>query len=198
LFYARIRSPDAATATNAMTDDFASDNSWLCSASRQDHWETPGFNSENWTPAIALGGIGIVPWRASEQYLVAKLAGVHPGTIRAALVAADPLMVALARPNREQVVTTRPTTATTLQALELMNGETLAEVLKRGANNLLAGPVAAKGKLIATVYEEALGRKPSASELDLARDIVGQPAQAAGIEDFLWAVAMLPEFQLIY
>ena len=61
--------------------------------------------------------------------------------IRASLVAADPLTVALGRPNREQVVTTRATVATTLQALELTNGETLAKILHRGAEQLAAaGP----------------------------------------------------------
>jgi hypothetical protein len=130
--------------------------------------------------------------------LTAKLAGAYPGTVRAALVAADPLMVALARPNREQVVTTRPTAATTLQALELTNGETLADVLKRGAENLLTAPAATIDDLIPKLYKEALGRKPTAQELQIAREIVGQPAQPAGVEDFLWAVTMLPEFQLIY
>ena len=140
----------------------------------------------------------MVPWRVSEDYIAAKLAEAYPGTIRAALVAADPLMVALARPNREQVVTTRPTTATTLQALELTNGETLADVLKRGAENLLAAPSAAKGDLISKLYERALGRKPTGPELQLAREMVGKPAQPAGVEDLLWSVTMLPEFQLIY
>ena len=130
--------------------------------------------------------------------LTNKLAGAYPGKVRAALVAADPLMVALARPNREQVVTTRPTAATTLQALELTNGETLADLLKRGAENLLTAPAAAKADLIATLYEKALGRKPTGPELQFASEIVGEPVQPAGVEDFLWAVTMLPEFQLIY
>jgi len=127
-----------------------------------------------------------------------KLAATYPGRVRAALVAADPLMVALARPNREQVVTTRATVATTLQALELTNGETLAEVLRRGAENLLAPPSTAKGGLISSVYERALGRRPTSPERRLARELVGQPAQPAGVEDLLWSVTMLPEFQLIY
>ena len=63
--------------------------------------------------------------------------------IRASLVAADPLAVALGRPNREQVVTSRPTVATTLQALELTNGETLAKILHRGAGaTRRRGPIA--------------------------------------------------------
>jgi mono/diheme cytochrome c family protein len=198
LFYARLRSPNAGAATNEIINDFASDSSWVCSSVMHEHWETPGFAPDNWMAAVVLGDMGIVPWRVSESYLAGKVAGAYPGSVRAALVAADPLLVALARPNREQVVTTRPTAATTLQALELTNGETLADLLKRGAENLLATQPAAKGDLISSLYEKALGRKPTGPELQLAREVVGQPIQPAGVEDLLWSVAMLPEFQLIY
>ena len=44
---------------------------------------------------------------------------------------------AMGRPIRDQVFTTRNEDATTLQALELMNGETLERVLRRGARRLL-------------------------------------------------------------
>ena len=103
----------------------------------------------------------MIPWSVSPAYLADKLAAARPGSIRAALVAADPLLVALARPNREQVVTTRSSAATTLQALELTNGETLADTLRRGAENLLAAP--SNGDLISALYEKALGRKPTRS-----------------------------------
>ena len=49
-----------------------------------------------------------------------------------------------------------------------------------------------------SLYQEALDREPTRPELQSAREIVGQPAQAAGVEDLLWALTMLPEFQLIY
>jgi hypothetical protein len=48
-----------------------------------------------------------------------------------------PTTRALGRPIRDQVFTTREDAATTLQALELVNGETLAAVLRRGAMRLL-------------------------------------------------------------
>jgi len=134
----------------------------------------------------------------SADYIADKLAGAYPGNVRAALVAADPLAVALGRPNREQVVTTRPSTATTLQALELTNGETLADVLQRGAQNLLTAPSTSNSDLISALYEKALGRKPTRVELRLARGMVGRPVQPTGVEDLLWVLAMLPEFQLIY
>ena len=71
-------------------------------------------------------------------------------------------------------------------------------LLKRGAENLLTAPSAAKADLIPTLYEKALGRKPTGPEFHLASEMVGQPIQPAGVEDLLWSVAMLPEFQLIY
>jgi hypothetical protein len=138
----------------------------------------------------------LLPKKAAEGPAPAKPA--NAGTIRAVLVPADPLMVALARPNREQVVTVRASEATTLQALELTNGETLAQLLRRGAEAMLDEASAAKGDVISTVYERGLGREPTRSEQRLAREMVGQPPQPSGLEDLLWAVTMLPEFQLIY
>jgi len=107
-------------------------------------------------------------------------------------------MTALGRPNREQIVTTRPTTATTLEALELTNGETLDDILKRGVQNLLPGSGVVEPKLIQNLYEKALSRLPTSPELQSAREMIGQPAQPAGVEDLLWAITMLPDFQLIY
>ena len=52
-------------------------------------------------------------------------------------VAANPLTRALGRPIRDQVYSTRDTQATTLQALELVNGETLTHWLLRGARRML-------------------------------------------------------------
>ena len=64
---------------------------------------------------------------------------------RAALVAATPLMLALGRPNREQVVTTRTGTATTLQTLELLNGPTLSDHLHQGRAALRRKPQERRG-----------------------------------------------------
>jgi hypothetical protein len=52
-------------------------------------------------------------------------------------VAASPLTRALGRPIRDQVYSARETQATTLQALELVNGETLTHWLSRGARRML-------------------------------------------------------------
>jgi mono/diheme cytochrome c family protein len=128
-------------------------------------------------------------------YEKAELA-VATNMIRAALVPADPLALALGRPNREQVVTTRATAATTLQTLELTHGQTLADVLRRGAAKLVESS-STPGELVDHLYNSALGRAPGALEKQLAAELLGQPARPEGAEDLLWAVAMLPEFQLV-
>jgi hypothetical protein len=181
-----------------VTNDFGSDKSWLCFDAKEDNWQKPGFVAANWQPALSLGEIGTLPWRASKESLRTKLAALHPGKTRAALVAADPLTTALGRPNREQVVTTRTPDATTLQALEMTNGETLADILKRAASYLTAENKASASLMPIMLYEKALSRKPNRGELLLARDLLGSSAARENVEDLLWAVAMLPEFQLIY
>jgi hypothetical protein len=196
--YARLRAPHR-PAESVM--DFGSDASWIVTDKATNDWEKPAFQATGWQRANELGPIGVAPWRLPSNLIAtrfaAQFAATHTGQVRASLVAADPLMTALGRPNREQVVTTRPTTATTLQALELTNGKTLAQALKRGAADLVKQND--KGsKLIVEIYEQAVGRKPTRTELKLAGKLVGDKPQPADVEDFLWAMVMLPEFQLIY
>lgn len=118
--------------------------------------------------------------------------------VRASLVHADLLMRSLGRPNREQVVTTRGDVLTTLEALDLSNGQTLTELCERGAARLVqAGPKAGADDLTTQLYLRALGRKPTASEQATARDLVGSPPSPGGLADLYWSVFMLPEFQLV-
>jgi hypothetical protein len=118
--------------------------------------------------------------------------------IRAALVNADELMRTLGRPNREQVVTTRPDHLSTLQALDLSNGQILADTLARGAANMLKEkPKATADERVEDIYRRALCRRPTPDELAAARELLGSPVTAEGLADLLWAVVMLPAFQLI-
>ncbi|MCI0380958.1 MAG: PSD1 and planctomycete cytochrome C domain-containing protein [Gemmataceae bacterium] len=118
--------------------------------------------------------------------------------LRSSLVNADALMRSLGRPNREQVVTTRPDQLTTLQALDLANGQILDDTLARGAAYLLKTHDRSSDLLlIEEVYLSALCRRPSAEELATAQALLGSPRTASGMADLLWAVFMLPEFQLL-
>lgn len=137
---------------------------------------------------------GIVEGAAPEDNTVE--ARLKP--VRAWRIAADPLTRTLGRTNREQIVTRRESISTTLQALEMSNGETLALHLRLGAENVLRQTWDSPEALIDSVYREALQRAPDAEELRVAKALLGETGVTQeGVQDFLWSVAMLPEFQLI-
>ncbi|MCZ7636553.1 MAG: DUF1553 domain-containing protein [Verrucomicrobia bacterium] len=176
-----------------------SDASWLSSSRPADGWEGADFVPDGWQPAVELGPPQTAPWHLEPALAATWANAAQYGTIRAVHVATDPLLTALGRPNREQVNTSRPTAATTLQALELTNGQTLARWLSRAAERLLASTdTHAPRPLARRLYLHGLGRPPNPEELDLARELLGQPVQREGVEDLLWALSVLPEFQLIY
>jgi uncharacterized membrane protein/mono/diheme cytochrome c family protein len=116
---------------------------------------------------------------------------------RASLVANNSFLTALGRPNREIVSTNRDSQASLLQALELTNGERLNTVLQKGAaqwkEKYKEGPI-----IIEEVYNKALLRKPSKKESEIALAALGNTPDVGQIQDFFWAVILLPEFQLIY
>jgi hypothetical protein len=191
IFFTRIRA-------GKETVEVGTDRSWRWTKRKQSGWEKPGFVMTDDQAAAELGPASMPPWNAAPQ-LAATLAMSRAHTeVRASLVAADPLAVALGRPNREQVITTRATAATTLQSLELTNGDTLSKVLKKGAEKVLADKPGANRELVTRLYAKGLGRKPTGTELKLADEMLGKTAQPEAVEDLLWAMAMLPEFQLIY
>jgi mono/diheme cytochrome c family protein len=192
LVYVRLRGPDG-------VKDFATDRSWLWSRHPGRDWVAPGYEAADWQPAFEVGTAEAGPWSLGgklEQAMDTAL--IHGGNVRASLVPADPLMLAMGRPPREQLLTTRTSTATTLEALEFSNGETLNQILQKGADHLLSERKESSSDLVRHLFGEALGRPPTAAELNLARDLVGDPVRHEGVEDLLWSVAMLPEFQLIY
>lgn len=111
--------------------------------------------------------------------------------VRASLVKSTLLMRALGRPNREQVVTTRPSDLTTLQALELNNGAEFLGYLNRGAAKLASK----EGDMVNGLYLDALSRLPSDLEKAVAEEVLGDAPTPERVADFLWTVLMLPEFQ---
>jgi len=125
--------------------------------------------------------------------------GRDPKTpIRAVLLNDDALTRALGRPDREQAITHRDNLATTLQALELTNGTTLDDLVRKGAGRWIAKKPKSAAELIEGVYQHALCRSPTQQELDVASEFVGPEIKPESVADLLWAVFMLPEFQLIH
>jgi len=116
---------------------------------------------------------------------------------RAGFVKNDPFLTSLGRPNRETVSTSRTSQANLLQALELTNGNKFTETLKRGAKEWKV-KYPTSDSLVTALYKRALGRNPLPKELDVARKILGPKPSEEGIQDLVWAMALIPEFQLIY
>src|SRR5262249_6679064 len=107
--------------------------------------------------------------------------------VRASLVKSNELMRSLGRPNREQVVTTRGELLTTLEALDLSNGQVLSDLLNRGAAGMLHSMGAASGgALIDSLYAIALSRRPSPPERAAAGELAGMPPTPEGLADLLW------------
>ncbi|OWK37488.1 PSD1 and planctomycete cytochrome C domain-containing protein [Fimbriiglobus ruber] len=118
--------------------------------------------------------------------------------VRATLVHCDDLMRSLGRPNREQVVTTRPAQLTTLQALDLLNGTTLTTTLAAGGAHILkANPKATPDQVTEWLFVRTLGRPPQPAERSAAHALLGDKPTAEGVADLLGAIVMLPEFQLV-
>ena len=154
------------------------------------------LSAEQFCDALsAITGI----WEATPAAKVEFAAEAPPiKGVRSWLTKRNMLTVSLGRPSREQVVSQRPSAATTLQGLELTNGETLAKRLKEGAKELVRAHESATDALIRDVYLRAMSRSPSQEEFSAVAGLIEDSTGAEGVEDFLWAVAMLPEFQLIY
>ena len=119
----------------------------------------------------------------------------HP--LRSALMPRDPLQASLGRPNREQVVTTRPALLTTLEAINLSNGPELAVLLNNGGQQILKEFERDSDSMVRSVYLRSLSREPTVAETEIALEILGTTPTTETVADFLWVVFMLPEFQMI-
>lgn len=181
----------------------STDDSWRVSEADAAGWLKPEFDDASWKSASVLGDARVDPWNVTQ---ILERAGVTvqgnatlPATfrVRAALLPLDPLQAALGRPNREHVVSARDSAPTMLQALELTNGSLLGQYVQRGAAFWHKQKSSDANSLVTRIYLTALGRSPNSAESQLAAEIVGTPATAEGIEDLLWSICMLPEFQLV-
>ena len=118
--------------------------------------------------------------------------------IRVSLMKPDLLMRSLGRPNRDQVVTTRPESLSTLQALDLTNGPAMSALMAGGAAKWRADhPHQSPDETIETLYLATLCRMPTEFERKIARQILGESITDDSLADFLWTLFMLPEFQLV-
>ena len=156
---------------------------------------------KDWQPAVLLANQ--TTWSAIDNELrMGLVRGTHAPQhmVRAALLKADPLMRSLGRPNRDQIVSMRPNDLSTLEAIDLANGAQVAKILTEGSARLIEqdwGKQPTDG-FVSWLYMQALSRTPTADERAIAKEILGdEKLTSRGIEDLLWAVVMLPEFQWV-
>jgi len=178
-----------------------SDESWQVSnkfptGNRPSTWK---LDKLEWQSARLLPN---ATWKkAIDKRIGSTLARVSVGSknmVRASLLKADAFMRVLGRPNRDQIVTSRPNALTTLEAVNLSTNLSLIENLDSGAQNLASkfrksGPE----DLIEEIYLALLTRYPSAEEKTLLLNELGSEASPESVVDLLWALTMTPDFFII-
>jgi len=192
-FEARLRFADGPERS------IATDTTWEWTKAQPDAKGKFKEPPKDWQPAVAVARAAV--W---SKKLDARIAGTLAQAalaelpmVRAALVKSDFLQRTLGRPNRDQIVTSRPADLSTLSAIDLNNGQALADLLARGAKKIASQPGSSSESLVKRLYTFALSRPPSKNELAVAAGALGPKPTEQGVQDLLWAVVMQPEFQLV-
>ncbi len=169
-----------------------SDSTWKSySAAPDTGWQTANYNDTAWGE---VRNYGTSNWGRLVDFTFEDQNGAFA---RASLVKQHPFMKALGRPSRENVSTSRDQQATLLQALELTNGEFFNGVLQDGATLWIARYGNDSEKIVAHLYQQALGRKPSEAEQEVLLAVLGDKPQKEDVQDIIWSTLNLPEFQFI-
>jgi uncharacterized membrane protein len=180
--------------TSGRVWDVESGNEWKTSDSLAAGWNTPDFDEAGWSPVQ----------RKSHSLWGYLLRFTHdptevlPSFARASFVTNDELLKALGRESRETVITSRTSQTTLLQALEMTNGQRLFATVQDGAKRWQYTLGREPEVLIDRAYAATLNRPPTARERRVALDLLGPRPDTTSVQDLLWALVMLPEFQLIY
>lgn len=179
--------------------EVSSDSSWQYSE-RLPTVKSPGRLGKPvgpWRPVVSLGRPGVYaqvndPIRRGLTMAMSS----NSNMVRASLVKSDFLMRSLGRPNRDQIVTSRPSELTTLEAIDLANGQTLATALQRGANQWTDSEQST-ASIVRELFQFALSRQPTAAELSVIQESLGHELTAEACEDLLWSICMMPEFMMV-
>jgi cytochrome c553 len=158
-----------------------------------------GVHRAHWQPAHDVVEQGFLGPEVNSMIAssVAALRADPAAFARASLANADALMRSLGRPNREHVVTTRPADLSTLQALDFTNGGMMHAQMEQGAHRLLDECAGDGDRIVDRAFALLLSRPPSASERTLVLEFLGSSPTTEAVADAMWAMFMLPEFQMV-
>ena len=178
---------------------FGTNADWQWTQALPDQNAKLQMEEANWKPAVVASKPNI--WMnsiGSELRSKLELALRSQGwMVRAALRKSDALQRTLGRPNRDQIVTSRPVAWSTLEALELCNAPVLNQYLAKGAEHF-AETGSHSTQIVDQVFMRALARSPSDLEKSFALEVLGDGIPSTDrIQDFLWTMVMLPEFQIV-
>ena len=191
---------------NGPSENLLSDQTWVAAAGfSEDALKKGTFSAEaaklpneSWSPALTAPQPNDADLKSAQLHRDYVWAIQPQPPARAALLKADLLMRTLGRPNRDQIVTNRPQDLSTLEALDLSAGARLSELLAGAAARIAKDAnFTSPNQLVDWLYTAALGRQPSAGERAASLEALGEKPTAPLIEDFLWSVFVLPEFQLV-
>ena len=191
-FEARLRDADGKETIVATDDSWE----WSAKVPTGKEGRMGAFDPKDWKKATIVKTLPVWQKALDKQAptLLAQGGAANGRMVRASLLKADFLMRSLGRPNRDQIVSTRPNELTTLEAIDLANGSILTDTISRGAKHLIESSPA---DLVTALYRRALSRDPSVAEKTVAEELLGKKTTEQGIEDLLWVICMLPEFQVV-
>ncbi len=204
-----LNSPNAAgmyfqaclTLQNGSELTVPSDSSWQFNSNApKPNKKKLGPIQGDWLDAIVVPELSV--WREvvdkRVRPIIARIkSGGEMPMVRASLLKNTALMKSLGRPMREQIVSMRPDTLTTLEAIDLANESQLADAFASGAERLLERHVDDVDGLIQSLFASALARNATPAEYEIMRAALGDQPDTALVQDAMWAVCMLPEFMLI-
>jgi len=154
------------------------------------------LNQIKWRPCTELAPLSA--WSKAIDPAVpgalAQAAVSTPRMVRASLLRSDFLMRSLGRPNRDQIVTSRPSELTTLEAIDLSNDQTLANWLAAGGKRWAGRSWRSTDDLVNELFLATLSRRPTSAETATVKESLSDTPTAQELEDVLWALCMSPEF----
>lgn len=173
-----------------------SDKSWLATNKPPtDNWKSLNYDTNDWEKVSSKNTLnsywGKLPdfaYEHSEQ---------DNDFVRASLVKLDHFTKTLGRPTRENVATSRDANATLLQALMLANNDFFHQNIQEGAAQLLAHNQQDVVLAMNHIYQHTLGRAPTKREQNLVKKQLNNATKEEVLEDLIWAVLALPEFQFL-
>lgn len=174
-----------------------SDRSWKTSADTLvNNWMELTYDDTDWAAAWRAGSFEKSFWGALLDFTFTPDSIGLPFA-RASLVAQDDFMKTLGRPVRENVTTQRSGEATLLQSLLLTNSAFFHENIARGSKQWLEKSGEEPEQLMEELYLQALGRSPTRKEKKILLSKLEEGTRPEALQDIIWALMLLPEFQLI-